>query len=119
MLVEKGHNLFEVLPDGWVQVSHNSGIHLYLHKNSRVATLSKPYFLGPGSARVSFYKYFILINDELFQIICCELRILGCQYANVAENGWLSIACTQITFCKNGAYKITSCRKWLDAKSFF
>lgn len=52
MLVEKGHNHFDILPEGWVEVTHNSGIHLYLHKNTRVCTLSKPYFLGPGSARV-------------------------------------------------------------------
>ncbi|KAK9753111.1 hypothetical protein QE152_g3582 [Popillia japonica] len=51
ILIEKGHNHFEVLPEGWVQVTHNSGMHLYLHKTTRVCTLSKPYFLGPGSAR--------------------------------------------------------------------
>ncbi|XP_017785078.1 PREDICTED: microprocessor complex subunit DGCR8 [Nicrophorus vespilloides] len=51
VLIEKGHNHFDILPEGWVQVTHNSGMHLYLHKQSRVCTLSKPYFLGPGSAR--------------------------------------------------------------------
>ncbi|XP_022901035.2 microprocessor complex subunit DGCR8 [Onthophagus taurus] len=51
ILIEKGHNHFEVLPEGWIQVTHNSGMHLYLHKSSRVCTLSRPYFLGPGSAR--------------------------------------------------------------------
>lgn len=48
---EIGHNHFDVLPEGWVQVTHNSGMPLYLHKQSRVCTLSKPYFLGPGSVR--------------------------------------------------------------------
>ncbi len=53
VLQEKGHNHFEVLPEGWVQVTHNSGMPLYLHKSSRVCSMSRPYFLGPGSVRVS------------------------------------------------------------------
>lgn len=48
VLLEKGRNL---LPEGWVQVIHDSGIPLYLHKVSKVCTMSPPYFLGPGSAR--------------------------------------------------------------------
>ncbi|KDR19996.1 microprocessor complex subunit DGCR8 isoform X2 [Zootermopsis nevadensis] len=51
VLEEIGHNHFDVLPEGWVQVTHNSGMPIYLHKQSRVCTLSQPYFLGPGSAR--------------------------------------------------------------------
>lgn len=51
VLIEKGTNHFEVLPEGWIEVSHNSGMPLYLHKASRVCTLSRPYFLGPGSVR--------------------------------------------------------------------
>ncbi|GAB0100507.1 DGCR8 [Sergentomyia squamirostris] len=51
VLEEKGRNHFEVLPEGWVQVTHNSGIPLYLHKSSRVCCVSRPYFLGPGSVR--------------------------------------------------------------------
>ncbi|XP_055374261.1 microprocessor complex subunit DGCR8 [Condylostylus longicornis] len=47
----KGHNHFEVLPEGWVEVTHNSGMPIYLHKQTRVCSVSKPYFLGPGSAR--------------------------------------------------------------------
>lgn len=53
VLIEKGQNHFDVLPEGWIQVTHNSGMPLYLHKTTRVCTLSKPYFLGPGSVRVS------------------------------------------------------------------
>ena len=52
VLIEKCQNHFDVLPEGWIQVTHNSGMPLYLHKVSRVCTLSKPYFLGPGSVRV-------------------------------------------------------------------
>ncbi|XP_058788955.1 microprocessor complex subunit DGCR8-like [Phymastichus coffea] len=48
---EIGHNHFEFLPEGWVKVTHNSGMPLYLHRQSRVCTLSRPYFLGPGSVR--------------------------------------------------------------------
>ncbi|CAH0549289.1 unnamed protein product [Brassicogethes aeneus] len=51
VLIEKGKNHFEMLPEGWIQVTHDSGMPLYLHKQSRCCTLSKPYFLGPGSVR--------------------------------------------------------------------
>uniref|UniRef100_A0A182LTR4 DRBM domain-containing protein n=1 Tax=Anopheles culicifacies TaxID=139723 RepID=A0A182LTR4_9DIPT len=51
VLEEKGRNHFEVLPEGWVQATHTSGMPLYLHKASRVCTASRPYFLGPGSVR--------------------------------------------------------------------
>lgn len=56
VLEEKGRNHFEVLPEGWVQVTHNSGMPLYLHKSSRVCTAARPYFLGPGSVRVKNIK---------------------------------------------------------------
>lgn len=58
MLIEKGQNHFDVLPEGWIQVTHNSGMPLYLHKTTRVCTLSKPYFLGPGSVRVTIYTFY-------------------------------------------------------------
>ncbi|CAG9760802.1 unnamed protein product [Ceutorhynchus assimilis] len=58
ILVEKGKNHFDVLPLDWIQVTHNSGMPIYLHKTTRVCTLSRPYFLGPGSAR----KHDIPIN---------------------------------------------------------
>ncbi|KAK8763880.1 hypothetical protein V5799_033518 [Amblyomma americanum] len=51
VLKARGHDHFDVLPEGWIQVTHNSGMPVYLHKQSRVCTLSKPYFLGPGSIR--------------------------------------------------------------------
>lgn len=51
ILKVRGHDHFDVLPEGWIQVTHNSGMPVYLHKQSRVCTLSKPYFLGPGSIR--------------------------------------------------------------------
>lgn len=57
--IERGHDLFEILPEGWVEITHFSGMPIYLDKRSRVCTLSKPYYLGSGSARVSdFYIYF-------------------------------------------------------------
>lgn len=54
VLISKGQNHFDILPEGWIQVTHNSGMPLYLHKTSRVCTLARPYFLGPGSVRVSY-----------------------------------------------------------------
>ncbi|XP_050308140.1 microprocessor complex subunit DGCR8 [Anthonomus grandis grandis] len=58
VVIEKGKNHFDVLPEDWLQVSHNSGMPIYLHKTTRVCTLSRPYFLGPGSAR----KHLIPVN---------------------------------------------------------
>ncbi|XP_055632656.1 microprocessor complex subunit DGCR8 isoform X2 [Toxorhynchites rutilus septentrionalis] len=51
VLEEKGRNHFEVLPEGWVQATHISGMPIFLHTASRVCTASRPYFLGPGSVR--------------------------------------------------------------------
>ncbi|XP_053693247.1 microprocessor complex subunit DGCR8 [Sabethes cyaneus] len=51
VLEEKGRNHFEVLPEGWVQATHISGMPLFLHTLTRVCTASRPYFLGPGSVR--------------------------------------------------------------------
>lgn len=53
ILEERGKNHFEVLPEGWVQVTHNTGMPVYLHKPTRVCCVARPYFLGPGSVRVS------------------------------------------------------------------
>ncbi|XP_026468757.1 microprocessor complex subunit DGCR8 [Ctenocephalides felis] len=51
VLEELFQNHFEVLPEGWIQVTHNSGMPIYLHRASRVCCMSRPYFLGPGSSR--------------------------------------------------------------------
>ena len=51
VLEERGQNGFEVLPLGWVSVTHNSGIPLYLHRDTRVVSTSRPYDLGNGSVR--------------------------------------------------------------------
>ncbi|CAL1276990.1 unnamed protein product [Larinioides sclopetarius] len=53
ILKVRGRDHFDVLPEGWIEVTHNSGMPIYLHKQSRVCSVSKPYFLGPGSTRVS------------------------------------------------------------------
>ncbi|KRG01207.1 uncharacterized protein LOC6573250 isoform X2 [Drosophila mojavensis] len=41
----------EMLPEGWVQVTHNSVMPLFLYRKTRVCSASRPYFLGTGSAR--------------------------------------------------------------------
>ncbi|XP_054710415.1 microprocessor complex subunit DGCR8-like [Uloborus diversus] len=51
ILKVKGRDHFDVLPEGWIEVTHNCGMPIYLHKQTRVCSVSKPYFLGPGSAR--------------------------------------------------------------------
>eukprot|EP00794_Sanderia_malayensis_P013946 gene13946-15402_t len=39
------------LPSGWIGVNHDSGGIVYLHKDSRVVTWSRPYCIGKGSLR--------------------------------------------------------------------
>lgn len=68
VLDEKGRNHFEVLPEGWLQATHNSGMPIYLHKTTRVCTTSKPYFLGPGSVRVRNSDFFFVKNHFEFCI---------------------------------------------------
>lgn len=51
VLKKRGQDYFEVLPEGWIEVTHSSGMPLYLHKQSRVCTMAKPYYLGTGSVR--------------------------------------------------------------------
>lgn len=51
ILKKRGQDYFEVLPEGWIEVTHSSGMPLYLHKQSRVCTMAKPYYLGGGSVR--------------------------------------------------------------------
>lgn len=51
ILKKRGQDYFEVLPEGWIEVTHSSGMPLYLHKQSRVCTMAKPYYLGCGSVR--------------------------------------------------------------------
>ena len=74
VLEERGQNVFEVLPLGWVSVTHNSGIPLYLHRDTRVVSTSRPYDLGNGSVRKHnipisaipcySYKYYSEGNDN-------------------------------------------------------
>jgi len=50
-LIEKGKNHFDVIPNGWVVVEHISGMPIYLHRQSRSISVTRPYHLGPASAR--------------------------------------------------------------------
>ncbi|KAG5451641.1 Microprocessor complex subunit dgcr8 [Clonorchis sinensis] len=40
-----------LLPEGWIRLRHVSGLTLYLHRLTRVVTLSRPYSLGSSSVR--------------------------------------------------------------------
>lgn len=42
---------FDILPEGWIFVTHYCGMPVYLHKESRVCTMARPYSLGSASAR--------------------------------------------------------------------
>lgn len=44
-------NHFDILPENWIEATHKSGMPVYLSKKTRVVTLSRPYFLGPGDPR--------------------------------------------------------------------
>ena len=52
LIPEKGNDPFDILPEDWTMVHHNSGIPIYLNKVTRVCTMSRPYFIGSGSMRV-------------------------------------------------------------------
>ena len=55
-MIEKRKNHFDVLPQGWVKIDHDSGVPIYLHRPSRSVTISRPYCLGTASARVIFCR---------------------------------------------------------------
>ncbi|XP_069071383.1 microprocessor complex subunit DGCR8 isoform X2 [Pleurodeles waltl] len=51
VLKSRGRPPTEPLPEGWIMTYHNSGIPVYLQRESRVVTWSRPYFLGTGSIK--------------------------------------------------------------------
>lgn len=51
VLEEVCKNHFDILPENWIEATHKSGMPIFLHKKSRVVTLSRPYFLGPGDPK--------------------------------------------------------------------
>ncbi|XP_053661462.1 microprocessor complex subunit DGCR8 [Anopheles marshallii] len=96
VLEEKGRNHFEVLPEGWVQATHTSGMPLYLHKATRVCTTSRPYFLGPGSVRkheiplsaipcLNYRK--ALEKEEELKKELAEASVAQASASNGSENG--------------------------------
>ena len=52
MFVEKGSSHFDPLPEDWIKLIHSSGVPVYLHRPTRVCTMSRPYFLGKGNVKV-------------------------------------------------------------------
>ncbi|XP_019634518.1 PREDICTED: microprocessor complex subunit DGCR8-like [Branchiostoma belcheri] len=51
VLKSLGHEPLEPLPEGWIVTTHNCGMPVYLHRETRVVSWSRPYFLGTGSIR--------------------------------------------------------------------
>lgn len=49
VLEEVCKNHFDILPENWIEATHKSGMPVYLNKKTRVVTLARPYFLGPGN----------------------------------------------------------------------
>lgn len=51
-VVEQPEELKNVdLPSGWKEIYHESGVPIYLHVETNVCSLSRPYFLGAGSTK--------------------------------------------------------------------
>ncbi len=69
-----------ILPENWVQVTHASGMPLYLNRVQRVCTLSRPYYINELSAR----KHEIPISA----IPCLAYKR---RKEQVDSRGWLSI----------------------------
>lgn len=67
------------LPEGWKEIYHESGIPLYIHIDTNVCSLSRPYFLGTGSTKshilpetaISCLYYRQAKNNE---VICEDLN---------------------------------------------
>jgi len=57
LCAERGYDPFDILPEGWLMITHTSGMPIFLHKKLRVCSVSRPYFLGPGSARVRVWYF--------------------------------------------------------------
>lgn len=51
VLEEMCKNHFDILPENWIETTHKSGMPVYLNKKSRVVTVTRPYFLGPGDPK--------------------------------------------------------------------
>ena len=71
LVVEKGKSKFDVLPDGWVTLCHDSGLQIYMHKQSRVVCMSRPFFVGRCNARVSLTVVKPVEPTHLFCIFNC------------------------------------------------
>ena len=90
VLEERGANVFEVLPLGWVSVTHNSGMPLYLHRETRVVTASKPYDIGNGSVRkhnipisaIPCYAYRYYSPPEKTQQPLPPVPVQSCPYSS-------------------------------------
>ena len=39
------------IPDGWTIINHHSGFPVYMHKESRIVTWSRPYYIGSSNAK--------------------------------------------------------------------
>uniref|UniRef100_A0A183TBA0 DUF4708 domain-containing protein n=1 Tax=Schistocephalus solidus TaxID=70667 RepID=A0A183TBA0_SCHSO len=70
--LEYDMNEHEILPEGWIKVRHVSGIFVYVHKPTRVVTLSRPYNAGCGNLR--HHKI------PLFSLPCLAYRTLKASF---------------------------------------
>lgn len=91
-MLGRGRPPTEPLPDGWIMTFHNSGIPVYLHRETRVVTWSRPYFLGTGSIRVmqlSPAAFFVLVT-RFYEFTEFVLLNINGFLVNVRQKSYLS-----------------------------
>ncbi|KAL5017607.1 hypothetical protein ScPMuIL_007196 [Solemya velum] len=65
-LQDIGNSLSEDLPLGWILVQHESGVPVYMHTESKICTITKPYFIGPAIPEMH--------NIPVFTVPCLQYR---------------------------------------------
>ena len=69
----------ELLPEGWKELVHNTGMVLYCHLPTRVVTWSRPYFLADRFAKVpvtfrTIIFFILLFATQLYSPrMCCSM----------------------------------------------
>uniref|UniRef100_A0A674NCI0 Microprocessor complex subunit DGCR8 n=1 Tax=Takifugu rubripes TaxID=31033 RepID=A0A674NCI0_TAKRU len=134
VLKSRGRPPTEPLPDGWIMTFHNSGIPVYLHRETRVVTWSRPYFLGTGSIRKHdpptssipclHYKKMkdheerelngeVAHNTEEVQDKSDDLRGKGSQPCDTAQ-GALGQVKAKVEVCKDESIELEDFRSYLE-----
>ena len=99
-IVPKSQN--ELLPEGWKELVHNTGMVLYCHLPTRVVTWSRPYFLADRFAKVPV-TFRTIISMLLFKVqLCYSLHVL--------LNAYRQFICA-IIYAMNVLFVVTRCAR--------